>query len=147
MLLPAGILLPGALQEAKLLSMSTLNEEGVMDVKQTACERLLTSRVEVKMQVGRTPRTAASLAAALHVDQEQRAPASVSQERSLQRPACSGQVKPAACLHLSGGWQWPVVCGVTLVGWQATTSHCSMSVIACMARLLPSAALLPLAKG
>ena len=52
MLLPAGILLPGALQEAKLLSMSTLNEEGVMDVKQTACERLLTSRVEVKMQVG-----------------------------------------------------------------------------------------------
>ena len=62
MLLPAGILLPGALQEAKLLSMSTLNEEGVMDVKQTACERLLTSRVEVKMQVGLAPTVLPALA-------------------------------------------------------------------------------------
>ena len=32
--------------------MSTLNEEGVMDVKTAACERLLASRVEMKLQVG-----------------------------------------------------------------------------------------------
>jgi len=31
--------------------MSTLSEEGVMAVKQTACDRLLSSRVEMKMKV------------------------------------------------------------------------------------------------
>lgn len=31
--------------------MSTLNEEGVMHVKQVACDRLLSSRVENKLQV------------------------------------------------------------------------------------------------
>ncbi len=38
-------------REAKLLKMSTLTEEGVMDVKQLACDRLLASRVEMKLQV------------------------------------------------------------------------------------------------
>jgi nucleolar GTP-binding protein len=37
--------------EAALLRMSTLSEEGVMAVKQTACDRLLSSRVEMKMKV------------------------------------------------------------------------------------------------
>lgn len=37
--------------EADLLTMSTLNEEGVMNVKQVACDRLLSSRVETKLQV------------------------------------------------------------------------------------------------
>ena len=37
--------------EAELHSMSTLTEEGVMAVKQAACDRLLASRVEVNMQV------------------------------------------------------------------------------------------------
>ena len=32
--------------EAELLTMSTLNEEGVMNVKQVACDRLPSSRVE-----------------------------------------------------------------------------------------------------
>ena len=32
--------------------MSTLTEEGVAAVKQVACDRLLSSRVEVKLQVG-----------------------------------------------------------------------------------------------
>ncbi|DBB16598.1 hypothetical protein WJX82_000424 [Trebouxia sp. C0006] len=36
--------------EAELLTMSTLNEEGVMNVKQVACDRLLSSRVETKLQ-------------------------------------------------------------------------------------------------
>lgn len=40
--------------EAELLTMSTLNEEGVMNVKQVACDRLLSSRVETKLQVGIT---------------------------------------------------------------------------------------------
>lgn len=40
----------------QLLTMSTLNEEGVMDVKQVACERLLASRVEAKLQVKAIPR-------------------------------------------------------------------------------------------
>ena len=31
--------------------MSTLTEQGVMDVKQIACDRLLASRVEAKLQV------------------------------------------------------------------------------------------------
>jgi len=31
--------------------MSTLTEQGVMDVKQVACDRLLASRVEAKLQV------------------------------------------------------------------------------------------------
>ena len=103
MLLPAGILLPGALQEAKLLSMSTLNEEGVMDVKQTACERLLTSRVEVKMQVGRTPRPAASLSSG-PACLPRAAGTSLCQERSLQRPRAV--VKPnllPACTLQGGG--------------------------------------------
>ena len=47
--------LTGALEageaEAALLRMSTLSEEGVMAVKQTACDRLLSSRVEMKMKV------------------------------------------------------------------------------------------------
>jgi hypothetical protein len=33
--------------------MSTLREEGVMDVKQTACDQLLASRVEQKLQARR----------------------------------------------------------------------------------------------
>ena len=37
--------------EAQVMSMSTLTEEGVMAVKLAACERLLASRVELKMQV------------------------------------------------------------------------------------------------
>ena len=37
--------------EKALLSMSTLNEEGVMSVKQAACDALLASRVEAKLQV------------------------------------------------------------------------------------------------
>ena len=36
--------------EAALLRMSTLSEEGVMAVKQAACDRLLSSRVEMKMK-------------------------------------------------------------------------------------------------
>ncbi|KAK9918943.1 hypothetical protein WJX75_008237 [Coccomyxa subellipsoidea] len=36
--------------DAKLLMMSTLTEEGVMAVKQVACDRLLASRVEAKLQ-------------------------------------------------------------------------------------------------
>ena len=40
--------LPG---EPYVLYMSTLNEEGVMAVKQTCCDRLLASRVEQKLQV------------------------------------------------------------------------------------------------
>ena len=39
-------------EDAKLLTMSTLTEQGVMDVKQIACDRLLASRVEAKLQVG-----------------------------------------------------------------------------------------------
>ncbi|BDA46889.1 Nucleolar GTP-binding protein 1 [Coccomyxa sp. Obi] len=36
--------------DAKLLTMSTLTEEGVMAVKHVACDRLLASRVEAKLQ-------------------------------------------------------------------------------------------------
>ena len=36
--------------EGRLLQMSTLREEGVMAVKQTACDQLLASRVEQKLQ-------------------------------------------------------------------------------------------------
>ena len=39
-------------EEAQLHHMSTLTEEGVMSVKQAACDRLLASRVETKLQVG-----------------------------------------------------------------------------------------------
>lgn len=35
--------------EIELITMSTLNEEGVMNVKKTACDRLLAHRVEEKM--------------------------------------------------------------------------------------------------
>ena len=35
--------------------MSTLTEEGVMAVKQVACDRLLASRVEAKLQVSPDP--------------------------------------------------------------------------------------------
>lgn len=38
-------------EEAQLHVMSTLTEEGVMSVKQAACDRLLASRVEAKLQV------------------------------------------------------------------------------------------------
>ena len=50
----AGALAPGE-AEAALLKMSTLSEEGIMEVKQTACDRLLSSRVEMKMKVHHTP--------------------------------------------------------------------------------------------
>ncbi|CAG7900251.1 unnamed protein product [Brassica rapa] len=40
----------GASEEAVLLKMSTLTEEGVMSVKNAACERLLDQRVEAKMK-------------------------------------------------------------------------------------------------
>ena len=127
MLLPAGILLPGALQEAKLLSMSTLNEDGVMDVKQTACERLLTSRVEVKMQVGLALALLPGSAAAL-----------MSARSSRQRPL-SGALPAMACMQcpspacslptLPGGCSGLLWGGVVLVEWQATTCHCSVSAI------------------
>ncbi len=52
----SAVALAGALEAgeaaAALLRMSTLSEEGVMAVKQTACDRLLSSRVEMKMKVG-----------------------------------------------------------------------------------------------
>ena len=38
-------------EEAQLHVMSTLTEEGVMSVKHAACDRLLASRVEAKLQV------------------------------------------------------------------------------------------------
>ena len=38
--------------ESALVTMSTLTEEGVGQVKQVACDRLLNSRVEVKLKVG-----------------------------------------------------------------------------------------------
>ena len=47
----AGIPPPEGSDDAELLTMSTLNEEGVMNVKQVACDRLLSSRVETKLQV------------------------------------------------------------------------------------------------
>ena len=40
-----------ASEDARLLSMSTLTEEGVMEVRQVACDRLLATRVEQKLQV------------------------------------------------------------------------------------------------
>lgn len=40
-----------ALEDAPLLAMSTLTEEGVMAVKTSACDRLLATRVEAKLQV------------------------------------------------------------------------------------------------
>ena len=49
----AGIPPPEGSDDAQLLTMSTLNEDGVMNVKQVACDRLLSSRVETKLQVGR----------------------------------------------------------------------------------------------
>lgn len=36
--------------EIKLLSMSTVNDEGVIEVKTEACERLLSFRVDQKMR-------------------------------------------------------------------------------------------------
>lgn len=47
----AGIPPPEGSDDAQLLTMSTLNEDGVMNVKQVACDRLLSSRVETKLQV------------------------------------------------------------------------------------------------
>ena len=47
----AGIPPPAGTDDSQLLTMSTLNEEGVMHVKQVACDRLLSSRVENKLQV------------------------------------------------------------------------------------------------
>lgn len=41
--------------EAQLHMMSTLTEDGVMAVKQAACDRLLASRVEAKLQVKSSP--------------------------------------------------------------------------------------------
>ena len=46
-------MLSGDDAEAALLRMSTLNEEGVINVKQVACDRLLSSRVEMKLKVRR----------------------------------------------------------------------------------------------
>jgi hypothetical protein len=37
-------------EETVMMSMSTLSEQGVMDVKQTACDRLLNFRVEMKVR-------------------------------------------------------------------------------------------------
>ena len=50
-IMSAGIPPPEGSDNAELLTMSTLNEEGVMNVKQVACDRLLSSRVETKLQV------------------------------------------------------------------------------------------------
>lgn len=36
---------------AEVLRMSALNEEGVMSVRSTACDRLLASRVDLKLKV------------------------------------------------------------------------------------------------
>ena len=38
--------------EQTLITMSTLTEDGISAVKQLACDRLLSSRVEVKLKVG-----------------------------------------------------------------------------------------------
>ena len=119
MLLPAGVLLPGALQEVKLLSMSTLNEEGVMDVKQTACERLLTSRVEVKMQVGLALTLLPGSAAALDGCQGQEALAFVRRAAFMACMQCPG---PACSLPaLFKGLQWPAV---TRVATGGVAGHC-----------------------
>ncbi|KAK9828781.1 hypothetical protein WJX72_002049 [[Myrmecia] bisecta] len=45
-----GGMLVGGEEEAELLTMSTLSMDGVMKVKTTACDRLLSMRVEVKLQ-------------------------------------------------------------------------------------------------
>lgn len=51
--LRAGVLAGGGAEgESALVTMSTLTEEGVSAVKQVACDRLLNSRVEVKLKVG-----------------------------------------------------------------------------------------------
>uniref|UniRef100_A0A061SF61 Nucleolar GTP-binding protein n=1 Tax=Tetraselmis sp. GSL018 TaxID=582737 RepID=A0A061SF61_9CHLO len=42
-------------EERTLLTMSTLTEEGVMEAKQVACDRLLTSRVERKLRGKKVP--------------------------------------------------------------------------------------------
>lgn len=36
--------------EAALVTMSTLTEQGILDVKQAACDRLLNTRVELKLK-------------------------------------------------------------------------------------------------
>lgn len=124
MLLPAGILLPGALEEAKLLSMSTLNEDGVMDVKQTACERLLTSRVEVKMQVGLAltllPGSASGLGMSAKSSRHQPFSGAQPAEACVQWPSPAFS-PPAPC---PGALQSPAVSEVVQAEWQATISHC-----------------------
>jgi hypothetical protein len=41
-------------ETAQVLRMSALNEEGVMAVRSAACDRLLASRVDLKLKVGVT---------------------------------------------------------------------------------------------
>jgi hypothetical protein len=45
----AGAAAAAGAEESALLTMSTLTEDGVMAVKQTACDRLLNFRVELKV--------------------------------------------------------------------------------------------------
>lgn len=59
--------MPVSPEEAELHSMSTLVEEGVMAVKQAACDRLLASRVEMKMQVQELLRLAMRCPLHLHL--------------------------------------------------------------------------------
>lgn len=56
--------------EAELHKMSTLTEEGVMTVKQAACDRLLASRVETKMQVTPPPLSTLGGPLSAHSDRE-----------------------------------------------------------------------------
>lgn len=55
----AGIGSDGGEEEQILLAMSTLSEEGVMDVKRIACDQLLSFRVEQKVRVPQTGVSAA----------------------------------------------------------------------------------------
>ncbi len=50
--------------ESALVAMSTLTEVGVGHVKQVACDRLLNSRVELKLKVR------AALTCSLHIESE-----------------------------------------------------------------------------
>ncbi|KAK9828216.1 hypothetical protein WJX74_003764 [Apatococcus lobatus] len=72
-------------REANLQKMSTLTEEGVMDVKQLACDRLLASRVEMKLQGKRVK----DITNRIHVAQPQsRDGSGGAAEPSSARPTC-----------------------------------------------------------
>ncbi|KAK9851372.1 hypothetical protein WJX84_007347 [Apatococcus fuscideae] len=72
-------------REANLLKMSTLTEEGVMDVKQLACDRLLASRVEMKLQGKRVK----DITNRIHVSQPQSRDGSGGKaDPKSARPAC-----------------------------------------------------------